>query len=138
MNKNQTLKFEDVKLNVRIKLMVLWIALMLLYIYADIFSFYKPGHINEVIAGFMGPIAVDQMALVFSGILMVIPVFVVITCLFINTRAVRWINIITGVLYTFVGIGNLIGETWAYYLIYGVVEILVTMLIIITAFKWKS
>lgn len=41
-----------------------------------------------------------------------------------------------GVLYTLVNIGNLVGEVWAYYWIYGILEIIVTIGIIIVAVKW--
>ena len=34
---------EDVKINIKIKLSALWIAVNILYIYVDVYSFYKPG-----------------------------------------------------------------------------------------------
>jgi len=40
-------------------------------------------------------------------------------------------------LFALVSIGNLVGESWAYYWIYGVIEFLVTVLIVIKAFKWS-
>ena len=48
--KSGTKIFEDVKINVKIKLAALWVALMFLYVYADILGFYAAGHIEEVIA----------------------------------------------------------------------------------------
>jgi hypothetical protein len=48
----------------------------------------------------------------------------------------RWTNISLGILYTLVNIGNLIGETWAYYILFGIVEILMTLLIVRSAWKW--
>ena len=70
--------------------------------------------------------------------LMAVPALMVSACLFIKANVLRWINIIVGALYTVVGIGNLIGETWAYYLIYGVVEIFLAILIMVVAFKWPK
>ena len=58
---------DDVKVSVRMKLSALWVALMLLYIYADIFSLYRPGQIEKMMEGFIGPLAVTQASLfVFS------------------------------------------------------------------------
>jgi hypothetical protein len=131
-------EFNDPKISTRIALIGSWITLMLLYIYADIFSLYRPGYINEIIAGFMGPMKVDQMTLIGSSLLMAFPALMVIVCILIKANILRWINIIVGILYTFVGIGNLIGEKWAYYIIYGVIEILITIFIIIKAFKWEK
>lgn len=129
---------DNANINVKVKLMGLWITLMFLYIYADIFSFYRPGYIDEVIAGFMGPLVVNQMTLISSSILMAIPALMVSACLFVKISIISWVNIVAGVLYTLVGIGNLIGEVWAYYLIYGIVEILITVSIVVTAFKWTK
>ena len=39
---NKTTEKEDVKIHVKMKLSALWVALMLLYIYADILSLFKP------------------------------------------------------------------------------------------------
>lgn len=136
MSNYQTSKLEDFKISTKIKLLVLWITLMLLYIYADIFSFYRPGYINEVIAGFMGPLKVSQMTLVSSSILMAIPVLIIVASLFLKEKIVRWLNIIAGSLYTVVGVGNMLGETWAYYLLYGTIEILITIIIVVTALRW--
>lgn len=129
-------ELENSKINIKFKLMGLWITLMLLYIYADLFSFYRPGYISEVIAGFIGPLSVNQITLAASSVLMLIPAFMIIVCLFIKANALRWINIVIGALYTLVGIGNLAGEVWVYYLMYGIAEIFITITIMILAFKW--
>ena len=63
---NKTTEKEDVKINVKMKLSALWVALMLLYIYADIFSLFRPGQIEEMISGRMGPFPVTQGSLLVS------------------------------------------------------------------------
>jgi hypothetical protein len=45
---------EDVKINSKIKLSTLWIALMFCYTYADILGFYAPGNLEELISGEYG------------------------------------------------------------------------------------
>jgi hypothetical protein len=136
--KNAVTQLEDFKLNTRLKAIGLWVSLMLLYIYADIFSFYRTGYIGEVVAGFIGKLEVSQITLVSSGVLMVVPVLVIIVCLFAKAKAVRWVNMIAGTLYTIVGIGNLVGETWIYYWIYGIIEIFVTIFIMVIALNWSK
>ena len=131
-------QLEDLKVGIRAKLAGLWIVLMLLYIYADIFSLYRPGHIDEMIAGFMGPLPVSQMTLGFSAILMAVPALMVLACLFMGAKGLRGLSIAVGTLYVFIGVGNLIGETWVYYLIYGMVQILLTLLIVLLALKWPK
>ena len=118
--------------------MGLWITLILLYIYCDIFSFHRTGYIDEMIAGMIGPFEVSQESLAVFGLLMIIPVLMIPTCLFLKVKINKWFNIVIGALYTLVNIGNLVGETWIYYWIYGLIEIAITIIIIITAVKWKE
>jgi len=136
---NKTAEKEDVKINVKMKLSALWVALMLIYIYADILSLFKAGVIEKMMEGFMGPFPVTQGALLSASILMTIPAVMVFLSLTLKPKVNRWANIILGVLYTFVNIGNLIGETsWFFYMSFVVVEITLTLLIVGYAWKWTN
>ena len=134
---NKTTEKEDVKINVKMKLSALWAALMLLYIYADLISLYKPGQIEAAISGRMGPFPVTQVSLFAASILMMIPAVMVFLSLTLKHKVNRWANIILGVLYTFVNMSNLIGVTWAYYLFFGIVEIALSFLIVRYAWMWR-
>lgn len=127
---------EDLKINVKMKLSALWVAMMLLYIYADILSLFRPGQIQEMMEGFMGPFPATQGALLAAGILMIIPAVMVFLSLSLRPAVNRWTNIILGSLYTLVNISNILGETWAYYLLFGIVETAATLLIIWHAWNW--
>jgi hypothetical protein len=135
---NKTTEKEDVKINVKMKLSALWVALMLLYIYADILSLFKAGAIEKMMEGFMGPFPVTQGSLLSASILMMIPAVMVFLSLTLKPKVNRWVNIILGVLYTFVNISLLIGETWVFYLSFVVVEIALTLLIVGYAWKWTN
>jgi hypothetical protein len=135
---NKPTEKEDVKINVKMKLSALWTALILLYIYADIFSLYRPGQIEKVISGQMGPFPVTQGSLLAASLLMMIPAIMVFLSLTLKPKVNRWANISLGVLYTFVNISNLIGETWAFYIFFGLVEIALTFLIVGYAWKWRN
>jgi hypothetical protein len=129
---------EDIKVNTKIKLSGLWVAMMLLYIYADILSLFRPGQVQEMLEGMMGPFPATQGSLLTASILMIIPAVMVFLSLTLNAKANRNVNILFGALYTLVNISNLIGETWVYYLVFGAVEIVVTLLIIWHAWKWPN
>ena len=135
---NTTTEMEDVKINVRIKLSALWVAMMLLYIYADILSLFRPGQIEEMIKGLMGPFPVTQGSLFTASILMIIPAVMVFLSLTLKPKVARWANIAVGVLYTVVNISNLIGEAWAYYIFFGIIEIVLTLLIVWYAWTWVN
>ncbi|HUG33219.1 MAG TPA: DUF6326 family protein [Anaerolineales bacterium] len=129
---------EDIKIHVKMKLSALWAAMMFLYIYADILSLFRPGQIEEMIEGRMDPFPVTQGSLLTASILMMIPAGMVFLSLSLKHAANRWANIALGVLYTLVNISNLIGEVWVYYISFGVVEIVLTLLIVGYAWKWHN
>ena len=136
-NKNTRI-FEDVKVNVKLKLSALWVVLMMLYLYADFFSLYRPGIIEKMISGLMGPFPVTQVSLLTASILMAIPAVMIFLSLSMKPKVNRGVNMTFGILYTLVGISNLVGETWAYYISYGIVEIVITLLIVYYAWKWPK
>jgi len=135
---NKTTEMEAMKINVKMKLSALWIAMMLLYIYADILSLFRPGQIEEMIEGLMGPFPVTQASLLVASILMIIPAVMVFLSLTLKPKVNRWANVTLGVLYTLVNISNLIGETWAYYIFFGIMEIVLTLLIVWYAWTWAN
>ena len=136
--KKQETEYYDVKYNTRTILIGLWVVLILLYIYCDHFSFFRTGEIERIISGFIGPFKITQLSLVLFSLITIIPSLIIIACLFIDPKYLRLINIIGGILFTLVNIGNIVGETWAYYLMYGIIEIAITVLIIIISIKWKK
>ena len=128
----------ELKIGVKLKLSALWVAMMLLYIYADILSLFRPGQIKEMTEGLMGPLPVTQISLLAASLLMIIPAVMVFLCLTLKPKINRWTNIILGGLYTAVNISNLIGETWVYYLFFGIIEIGLALLIVWCAWKWPK
>ena len=82
-----TTETEDVKISVRLKLSALWIAMMFVYIYADIFSLYKPGVIEAMMGGRMGPFPVTQASLLTASILVIIPAVMVFLSLVLTPKA---------------------------------------------------
>jgi uncharacterized protein DUF6326 len=135
-DKNNTGILGDVTIDVKLKLSALWMATMLLYIYADILSLFRPGQMEEIMKGLMGPVPVTQLSLLTASILMIIPAVMVFLSITLKPSVNRWTNISLGILYTLVNISNLIGESWAYYILFGIVEILSTLLIVRSAWKW--
>ncbi len=135
---NQSLISDDVKIPVKMKLSALWAALMLLYVYADIYSLYKPGQLEKMASGRMGPFPVTQGSLLTAALLILIPAVMVFLALALKPVVGRWVNISLGLLYTAVNIGNLVGETWAFYILIGVVEMALTLLIVGYAWKWRN
>lgn len=135
---SRTTESEGMKINVKVKLSALWVALMLLYIYADIFSLFKPGVLDEMAAGRMGPFPATQGSLFAAAILMLIPAAMVALSITLKPGMNRWANMILGALYTCVNISILIGESWAFYVLFATSEMVLTCLITWFAWKWPK
>jgi len=137
--KRKTIRIlEDVKVNVKIKLAALWVTLLLIYIYVDIFGFYKPGIIEDILAGKVWEFEITQAWALGALILMMIPSLMVFLSMILKAGVNRWVNIIVAILYIAVGIGTTIGETWAFYIVGHIVGIVLLLLIIWTAWKWPK
>ena len=109
----------DVKIEDKIKLCALWVALMFCYTYADILGFYAPGNLEELISGEIAGIQMTQGLLFGSAVLMAIPTAMVVLSLTLRARANRWTNIIVGIVYLGVLASTLLtGRNPAYYLFY--------------------
>ena len=142
-NKKPTRVLEDVKINVKIKLSALWIALMFFYLYADILSYYTPGHIEDVISGEVIGIQINQVFLLGAAILMAIPAVMVFLSLTLKAKANRWANIILGIFHAGVLLTTMLlpvetAETWAYQIFYIIIEAVFIALIVRYAWKWSQ
>lgn len=131
-------EFNNIKIHTKFKLSALWISFMMLYIYADIYSLYRPGQIDKMISGLMGPFQVTQNSLLIAAILTAIPALMIFFSIALHSKVNRIINICLGIIYTIVGVGNLVGETWIYYIVYGITEMLLSMMIIYYAWRWQK
>ena len=137
-NKKTPRILEDVKVNIKIRISALWVAMMFLYIYVDHFNLFAPGQIEEIIAGKMGLFPATQVSLLAAMILMTIPSLMIFLSLALKSKANRRTNIIVGILYIAVVLGNIIGEAWAFYIFGSIVEVMLLFLIVWYAWKWPT
>ena len=130
---------QDVKINVKLKLCALWVALMFCYTYADILGFYAPGNLGELLSGEIAGIQMTQGVLLASALLMAIPTAMVFLSLTLKARANRLVNIIVGIVYLGVLASTLLtGRNPAYYILYVVGKAALIALIVWHAWKWPQ
>jgi Family of unknown function (DUF6326) len=128
--------FVDHNVSVKVKLAGLWAAMMLLYVYADILSLYRPGQIAEIESGKIGSFDVSQSSLVIASLIVILPALMVVLSLTLRVSLNRPANLALGLLFTLVNVGNLIGENWVYYFLFGLLEIALTLTIVAIAWSW--
>ncbi|WP_455278424.1 DUF6326 family protein [[Eubacterium] cellulosolvens] len=128
------------KVSVKVKLALLWVALMFFYIYNDVFSFLQPGHVAELVGGQLEGIQFTQELLFGAAILMALPSFMVFLSLTLPAKANRLVNIIVGIFHIIVLVSTLLvpGDLWAYYALYMIFEAVFIVLIIWHAWKWPT
>ncbi|MBW3565405.1 MAG: hypothetical protein KY459_11825 [Acidobacteria bacterium] len=127
---------QDVKIHVKIKISALWVTLMLCYIYGDYFGLYKPRTLEAMLEGRMGPLGpVTQGMLLGTSVMMAIPALMVFLSLVLPPVVNRWSNIVLGVIYTIIMLITMPGA-WLFYLFLGIVEIVLSLLIVWYAWNW--
>jgi Sec-independent protein secretion pathway component TatC len=129
---------EDVKIHVKLKISALWIAVMLLFAYGDIFGFFKTGLIEGIIAGKISGFQINQGFLGGSSIFIAIPCVMIFLSLVLRPDVNRWANIVLGLLYTATILLFCIGEEWAYYFFLSLLESVLLLVIVWYAWKWPE
>jgi hypothetical protein len=136
MKSNRT-ELEDIKVPIKLKLSALWTSVMFCYIYADYFELFKPGKLQRMIAG-NGPIGeTSQTGLVIASLVLAIPSVMVFLSVAMKAKVNRLVNIIVGSTYTAI-IMFTAPRNWAFMKMYGVVEVILTGLVVWYAWKWPS
>ena len=126
---------EDVKVPIQLKLSALWSALMFCYVYGDYFGLYPPGQLQGMLRG-DGPIGpTSQGTLVAVSILKAIPSLMVFFAMVLPPVFNRWTNIVLALLYAAIVVLTMPGS-WAFYLFFSTVEIVLSLVIVWYAWKW--
>jgi Family of unknown function (DUF6326) len=128
--------FVEHSVGVKVKLAGLWAAMMLLYVYADILSLFRPGQIAEIESGKIGSFDVSQFSLVIASLIVILPALMIVLSLTLRASINRPANLALGALFTLVNVGNLLGESWVYYFLFGLLEIVLALTIVATAWRW--
>ena len=136
MNTKNTL--QDDKVNVKIILSALWVAVMFIYVYADIKTLFQPEIPEQIISGIMGGMTISQSFLFAAAILMSIPPIMILLSLILKPSINRWVNIIVSFLHILLIIATRFvpAKIWYYYIYYQSIEAIFHSLIIWYAWRW--
>ena len=128
---------EDLKMNVKIKISALWASVMFCYIYADYFGLYVPGTLQGMLNGKMGPLGPTTQGVLFgTSVMMAIPSVMIFLSVASKSKLNRWLNIIFGAIYTVIILITM--WDWAFYIFFGIIEVLLTGLIVWYAWTWPN
>ncbi len=139
LDKPKNYDFENIKIPLQFKLSLLWIAVTLLYLYGDYFELYVPETAEDLVSG--KNLLNSPMKLFIAASLLAIPALMVILSSMLKPKISRILNIIFGLVFTaimlLIAITNI--EPWrSFYVLYALIESVITSLIVWYAFKWPK
>ena len=130
---------EDRRMPVQAKLAAAWTSVMFLYIYVDYFHLYKPGSLDDILAGVVHEFDTGPTFVALGLTLMAIPSLMILLSTTLPARVNRTINLVVATLYIPVSIYNADGESWTYFYFYGLsigLEVLLLAFILRAAWTW--
>lgn len=129
-------RLDDPPVSVRLKLSALWASLMFCYVYGDYFGLYIPGKVMEMNDGRMsslGQLSPGTHAAV--AMMMAIPSLMVAFSLLLPP-AFRWLHAVLAVAYSAIMVMTMAGGAPAFYILLGVIEIVLSFSIFWSAIRW--
>jgi hypothetical protein len=94
-------EYRDTPVDVKLGLSALWIAMLFVFAYVDIFGFYRADVLNAVLDGKVATteFTVDQVFLTLTLIYVLLPILMVVLTLLLKSRVNRITNIVVSLLY---------------------------------------
>lgn len=121
------------------KLAAAWASFMFLYIYVDYFGLYKPGVLEDILAGIVFEFVVSPALLTVFLVLVSVPALMVALSAALPARANRLVNLVVAALYIPITVFNAVGESWEWAPFYALsigLELLLLAYILRTAVTW--
>lgn len=128
---------DDQPLPVRAKLAAAWTSFMFFYIYVDYLHLYKPGVVDDILAGVVFEFDISQTFVVSSLVLVGLPALMILLSMTLPARASRTLNLVVASLYIPISAFNVVGESWIYFFGLGaVIEVILLAYILRSAWTW--
>ncbi|GAA2027237.1 hypothetical protein GCM10009819_08260 [Agromyces tropicus] len=124
---------------VQAKLAAAWTSFMFLYIYVDYLHLYRPGTVDDILAGVVFAFDVSPALLTAFLALIAIPSLMVMLSMTLPARVNRAANLVVASLYLPVTAFNAVGETWDWASFYALsigLELLLLAFVLRSAWTW--
>lgn len=128
----------DIPVDVKLVLSALWIAMLFVFAYVDIFGFFRADVLEAALDGEVATtrFTIDQTFLTLTLVYILLPSLMVVVSLLAPPRANRVVNLAMSLVYALSIVVSAVGEDWAYYVIGSVVEVLLLAAIARAAWTW--
>jgi len=137
VNDNRNAALQNTSVDVKVVLCGLWISMLFVFAYVDIFAFWRADVINGALAGEVpgAGFEINQWFLALATVYILIPSLMVVVSLLAPARLNRPTNIVVSLACLASVLVSVVGETWAYYILGSIVE--ATLLLAISGVAWR-
>jgi hypothetical protein len=125
------------RVDTRLRISALWVAMLFVFAYVDLFSLYRPDVRADLEAEKLSGFDINQTFLFSTTLYIVIPSLMVYLTLVMRPRTNRVVNMIVAAGYGLTVIGSAVGE-WNYYILGSAIEAILLALVIHHAWTWPK
>jgi cbb3-type cytochrome oxidase subunit 3 len=123
------------RIDVRLRISALWIAVLFIFSYVDLFSLYRPDFRADLGNGKVSVFDVNQTFLFFVTLYIIIPSLMVYLTLVMPRHLNRIVNITAAGLYGLTIIGSAVGE-WNYFILGSLIEAILLAVVVHHSWTW--
>ena len=133
-----TTDYQDYWINPRIKIAALWVSMLFVYAYVDLFSLYRSDVRADIEAGEIFIFSIGQGFLLGVTVYILVPSLMVFLSLVLPAKVTRTANIVVAVLYAVTIAGGTIGESNYYYILGSLIEAALLAGVVYYAWTWPK
>ncbi len=137
MSVSEASAYEDQPVSTRLKLSALWISMLFVFVYVDLFSLYREDFRADIESGEIAGFEIGQTFLLFTTLYVAIPSLMVFATLVLRPGLNRILSIGMSGLYGLTILGSAIGE-WNCFILGSVLEAILLSLIAYYAWNWPK
>ena len=126
---------KTVKMDIKVKLSILWIIVMFNMLFADVLTLYIPENLEEIMTRSTSVQITEGLMLVMA-ITIEIPIVMIFLSRILKYRANRWANIIASAITIVFVIGG--GSLVLHYIFFATIEVACMSIIAWYAWKWPK
>lgn len=132
------MSLHDQPISPRLVISGCWTSMLFVFAYVDIFALMRRDVAEGILAGEVAGVGftIDQTFLTATTLYIVIPSVLVFLTLVLPAGVVRVMTMVAGVVYTVSIALSMIGETWVYYLMGSVIEMVLLAAMVAVAWRW--
>lgn len=126
---------DPARVGVRTTLAGLWTAVMFVFAYVDLFSWFRADYRAAAESGVVAGFTVNGFFLLWITTYVTVPSLMIVASLLLPARAVRVLNLALAPLYTLTIVAAAVGEM-GYFVLGSVVEVALLLLVVRYAWAW--